>query len=224
MNYKKINIAIDGPAASGKSSIGKRLAEEIKYNFFDTGLMYRAFTYYCLKNMINLNNNNEIKKQLNNFKFSIKNQKIFLDNKEISLDILKNQTIVDNINKLTSLDFVREKMVSLQRNIAKNKGFIMVGRDISTIVLPNAEIKIFLTASLNERAKRRFEEIENNDNITIDLIRKKLFKRDDADKNRKIGPLKMDKNSILINNTNMNISETINKIKKIINKEIKNEQ
>ena len=221
----KINIVIDGPSASGKSTVGKNIAKKLKFNFLDTGLMYRAFTYYCLKNQINLKNLSDIKNLLNQFNFEFKkNDDIFINDIKIPKKLLVSSLITDNINDITKLEFVRKEMVIIQRLIVRDKKYVVVGRDISTVVLPDAEIKIFLTASLEERAKRRYKELNKDYSVEFNSVLFSLKKRDNSDINRKNSPLKLAKDAILVDNTNISLNETVNKIIHIVNEEHKNNE
>ena len=150
----KINIAIDGPAGSGKSSAGAELAKQIGYQFIDTGLTYRAFTYYCVVNNVDFNDYQALQAAIKNFNFQVVSDDIFVNNENVT-DQLQQDIVVKNINKITALAFIREAMVELQRSLAKDHGIVMVGRDITSVVLPTAELKIFLTASIEVRALRR---------------------------------------------------------------------
>ncbi len=213
---KKINIAIDGPAASGKTSIAKLLATKLDFNFLDTGKMYRAFTYFCLKNNIDINNKNEIKKILKTSDFKLIDQSIFINNELIQPENMITKQVTSNINKISNLNFVRKKMNVVQRDFAKDKKFILVGRDIGTIVLPDAEIKIFLNANIKNRAKRRFEELKNEYQTTYEETFNDLKNRDLSDKTRKTGPLVKAKDAVIIDNSNLSLSETLNIILEVI--------
>ncbi|SRX64109.1 (d)CMP kinase [Mycoplasma mycoides subsp. capri] len=153
----KLIVAVDGTSSSGKSVICKKVAEILNYQFVDTGLMYRAFTWYCLFKNIDLKNQNQIISLLDSFNYQIKDDQIFVNdinvtNKLISSDIL------NVINQITVIKQVRDYMVKAQQQLVKNKGYIVVGRDITSVVLPNADLKIFLDCDLEIRAKRRFEQ------------------------------------------------------------------
>ncbi len=215
---KDINIAIDGPAASGKSSVAKLLAKKLNFKYLDTGLMYRAFTYFCIQNKINLKDEIEIKKSLSNFNFKIDDlNNIFINENLINNSELISEIIVKNINIVSGLKFVRNKMIVLQKQIVKLKRYIIVGRDIGTIVLPDAEFKIFLTANVEKRAQRRLQEI-NDSAILYSSILNELIKRDEIDSSRKFGPLKKADDAILLDNSDLNLEETVLKIIDLLDK------
>lgn len=215
---KKINIAIDGPVASGKSSVALLLAQKLGYVFIDTGLMYRAFTYWCLLNQIDFNNEESIIDQLDGFNCLIDGKKVFLNGKDIA-DHLKDPDVISSINYVTIIELVREKLVNLQRSAVKNNGYILVGRDIATVVLPDAQLKIYLTASIEARVKRRYQQrIEQHERINIEEIDKLLRYRDQIDMNRKFGPLKIATDAIVIDNSDQSTEQTVNLILDMIYK------
>lgn len=219
------NIAIDGYSASGKTSIGKILAKKLNFNFIDTGLMYRAFTYFCLSKDKDYKNNKILIGLLDNFNLKFKNEdNIFINFKKIDKKKLYLQIISKKINFLSRQKIVREKMVKIQKELAKSKKCIMVGRDIGTVVLPNAKFKFFITASIEERAKRRLKNfLESKTNTTYKEVIQDLINRDKDDTTRKFSPLVKSNNSILIDNTNKTIIETVNDIIEIIYKKVDNE-
>lgn len=214
----KINIAIDGPSGSGKSSAGYELSKKLNYKFIDTGLTYRAFTYFCIKYGIDFKNHYQLQRQLTSFEYKIIDNKIYVNNEDIT-NKLQINAILNNINKITNLDFIRTAMVCLQRKLIVKKGNIIVGRDIATVVLPDAEVKIYLTANIAIRAKRRWNQNKENNIISNNLakITVKLTERDNIDTTRKIGSLKVSSNAIIIDNSALTFEETITKIYKIIN-------
>lgn len=215
----KIIIAIDGPAGSGKTSTGYELSKKLNYQFIDTGITYRAFTYFCTKIGIDFTNHYQLQTQLSLFKYKIINNRIYIKNEDIT-DNLQTNIVLDNINKITKIDFVRTAMVYLQRKliIKKNIGNVVVGRDITTVVLPNAEIKIYLTANIATRANRRLIQNKKNNIFTNNLseITNKLKERDYIDIFRNIGPLKIANNAIIIDNSELSFKQTVAKIYKII--------
>jgi len=228
---KKFVIAIDGPASSGKSTTAKLLAKKLKCVYIDSGSMYRAVAL-CLKdNNIDLENENALKEVLYEINIEIlykpeKNENaILLNGKDISTKI-RNPEITNYSSVIATKKIIREKMVELQRMLAKNQSIIMDGRDIGTVVFPDADFKFFLTASLNERAKRRFLEMKNKsatgqtDNISLERIKEDLKWRDRTDSNRKISPLKKAEDAILIDTTNLTIEEQVKEILNILKNEI----
>ncbi|WHQ36798.1 (d)CMP kinase [Spiroplasma sp. SV19] len=213
----KLNIAIDGPAGSGKSSAGYELAKKLNYQFIDTGLTYRAFTYFCAKAQIDFNDYQQLQTQLTNFNYQVLNNKIYVNNEDVTL-MLQTSLVLDNINKITGLDFIRTAMVALQRQLVINKGNVVVGRDITTVVLPDAEVKIYLTASIAARAERRWN--QNNENHiapnNLTEITTKLRERDCADKTRAVGPLKIAADAIVIDSSILTFEQTVAAIYEVV--------
>ena len=160
---KNLIVAIDGPAGSGKSTIAKLVAKKFNFTYIDTGAMYRMITLYLLENKISFDNLDKIQKILNEINLDMKEDKFFLNNVDVSLKI-REEIINENVSKVASIKAVRENLVNLQRKIASDKNVILDGRDIGTVVFPNAQVKIFLVASAEERARRRY----------MNLWRKKL--------------------------------------------------
>jgi len=204
-------ITIDGAAGTGKTTVGILTANRLNFNFLDTGKIYRAFTLKLIKDSIQLNEE-EIIKNLNKTEihYSYDNQKefIFLDKIDVSNEILSKE-VEKSVSLISKIPEVRNKMTALQRSIVNNKNFVVAGRDIGTVVLPEAEVKIFLIASLEERAKRRLA--ERKDQTYLDII-ESMKNRDNIDSTRKIAPLKAPENSLIIDTEGLNIIEVSNKI------------
>ncbi|AHF60812.1 hypothetical protein P344_02145 [Spiroplasma mirum ATCC 29335] len=221
----KINIAIDGPAGSGKSSAGAELAKQIGYQFIDTGLTYRAFTYYCVVNNVDFNDYQALQAAIKNFNFQVVGDDIFVNNENVT-DQLQQEIVLKSINKITGLAFIREAMVELQRSLAKDHGVVMVGRDITSVVLPTAELKFFLTASIEVRALRRWNQNKVNNIVPndLELLKEQLTKRDQADMQRATGPLVVTSDAIVLNNSNLTFAETIQALLKLYNEKIKSEE
>ena len=154
---KNLIVAIDGPAGSGKSTIAKLVAKKFNFTYIDTGAMYRMITLYLLENKISFDNLDKIQKILNEINLDMKEDKFFLNNTDVSLKI-REEIINENVSNVASIKAVRENLVNLQRKIASDKNVILDGRDIGTVVFPNAQVKIFLVASAEERARRRYNE------------------------------------------------------------------
>lgn len=211
-----ISIAIDGPAGAGKSTIAKEVSKKLGYIYVDTGALYRSIAYYFLNNKISLDNIDIINKELRNINLKI----IFQD--EVQQVILNDQNITEKIrtneismaaSKISAIPEIRKFLLSLQRDFAKQNNVIMDGRDIGTVVLPNAEIKIFLTATAEERAKRRYKElISKNIPCSMENVLKDIIERDNNDMNRDIAPLKEAPDSIKIDTTTLSLEEVIFKI------------
>lgn len=216
----KLVIAIDGPAASGKSTVTKEIAKELNIDYVDTGAMYRAFTLKLINQGIAIDDIDEIIESLKSTNISFKDNSIYLDGINVDRDIRQN-VINNNVSDVAKLKEVRDCMVYLQQEMSKTKSIIMDGRDIATVVLPNANYKFFVTASIEERARRRYKELveKNDEEITYEQIRDEIKKRDEIDSTRNIAPLKKSPDSYIIDTTNMTIKETIEKILSIIREE-----
>lgn len=204
-NYK---IAIDGPSASGKSTIAKALSKILGIDYLDTGSMYRAITYYLLKEKIDLNNQYEVENSIDNITMEFYSNSIVLNNKVLK-DELRTEIVTNNVSLVSSYSSVRKKLVTIQRNIAKNNSIILDGRDIGTVVFPNAEYKFYLIASPEERAKRRLEDSSSKLDLDYNEILKDIKRRDYLDMNRKISPLKKADDAILIDSSKLSINEVI---------------
>ena len=218
-------IAVDGPAGSGKSTISKLLAKELGLVYLDTGAMYRLFTLKMLKENISFSDSDKINELLENLNINIENDRFYLDEKDVSEEIRKTD-IAENVSKTAAIKEVREKMVNLQREFSKSKNVILDGRDIGTVVFPEADIKIFLVADAKERAERRFKELqEKEENISLDNIYENILKRDRLDSTRENSPLKKANDAIEVDTTGKNIEEVKNIILNLyINKDKKNNE
>lgn len=211
-----ISIAIDGPAGAGKSTIAKRIAKIKNLVYIDTGAMYRAFTLKLINNNIPLDNYDLIKKVLENTKIDIIDGSIYLDEKNVD-DEIRKPDVNKNVSKVAAIPFVRQALVKLQREIAEKNNVVMDGRDIGTRVLPNAKYKIFLTASIEERARRRYKELKEKgyECLLSDVINE-IANRDKMDSERKFDPLKKADDAVLVDTTGKNIEEVVNDILEII--------
>lgn len=221
---KKINIALDGPAGAGKSTIGKKLAEILNYYFIDTGAIYRATTHFFLTKKKDLKNisKDEISKILENINFSTitdNNQLILLCNQEPINQKIYDLEVSNHVSLISSFASVREKLLHFQKTLAQNKGIILDGRDIGTTVLPDAEIKFFITASVQKRAERRWEDFrKKNQNISLEDVKKNITDRDKKDSEREISPLQQAEDAILLDTSNLNTEEAIALILTLIKK------
>ena len=214
-------IAIDGPAGSGKSTIAKLIAEDLELVYLDTGAMYRLVTLKALNDGI-LGNLDKIIKMLDNLNIDIKENGFYLDDIDVSEEIRK-PVVSENVSDIAAIREVREKMVDLQRKFSESKNVILDGRDIGTVVFPNADVKIFLVADAKERANRRYKElVAKGENVRIEEIYENILKRDEIDSTRKESPLKKADNAIEVDTTSKNIEEVKNEILNIIRKKINN--
>lgn len=227
---KKITIAIDGVSSTGKSTLAKELAKEMKYTYIDTGAMYRAITLYAInKNYINEQffKKNLLIEDLNNIdiKFVFNEHlgygEIYLNGKNVEHEI-RNMKVSNKVSIIATVPEVRKRMILQQREMGKNKGVILDGRDIGTVVFPDAEVKIFMTASTEIRAKRRFDELNSSksSSVSYDEVLKNVTERDHLDSTRQESPLKKAKDSITYDNSNKTKEEQFKEIKAIIYRQI----
>tara|TARA_B100000029_G_scaffold482492_1_gene532596 strand:- start:2057 stop:2731 length:675 start_codon:yes stop_codon:yes gene_type:complete len=213
-------IAIDGPAGSGKSSTAKLLAEKLGFMYLNTGMMYRAVTFHFLTNKININEvniQNEIKRIDIVVDFILNKQIVYLNGVNV-VEYLNGENVANNVSLVSSNQYVREKLVSIQRDIAEKDSIVVDGRDIGTNVFPNAEFKFYLIADIEARANRRFLELSNSTSKTLNEIKEEILLRDNIDSNRKFSPLKKAIGAIEIDTTHLSLDEQVNEIFKIINK------
>ena len=210
-------IAIDGPSASGKSTTAKGVSKILNILYVNTGAMYRALTYGILEEMINLDNSTEINNYLSNVRISFdKNNEICLNDRCLSIEI-RSKNITSKVSSVSAISSVRDKMVKLQRKIAEGKSCILEGRDIGTVVFPQAKYKFFMSADLKDRAERRMLDYKvNGEDISIDQVKKQIEQRDKFDSTRKNSPLRMSKDAVIIDTSRMSINEQINKIVDIV--------
>lgn len=208
-------LAIDGPAGSGKSTISSLLANQLGWTHIDTGAMYRAVTLYALRKGINLNEESAYE-FLENICVEYKDNKIFIDNQDVTEDI-RGKEINQHVSLVSSIPYVRKKLVEIQQKTISSGNIIMDGRDIGTVVIPNADLKIFLTAQVEERAKRRHKEqaVKGNKN-QIDQVIKEIKIRDQKDSTRKESPLRKADDAIEIDSTHHSIEEVVAKIIQLI--------
>ena len=223
---KTVIIAIDGPSSSGKSTIAKLIARHLKFTYIDSGSIYRAVTYLAVKNNLldksNINTSAiiEILKNTSiSFSFNSKNQNIIsVDGIQLE-DKIRTFKISSLVSLLAEKNEIRKYIVKIQKDISRNKSIVMDGRDIGTVVFPNADVKFYLDASLNERSQRRWKELSKTESISLEQVKKDLKNRDDNDINRDHSPLMKSKNSITIFTDNLSIDEVVKKMIKIIDKE-----
>ena len=213
-------VAIDGPAGTGKGTITKLISQELGLLNIDTGATYRCVALYVLQNNISINETEKIIEALKNIIIDMKNengvQTFFLNGEDVTNKI-RTPEVTKIVSEVSSIKEVRFAMVDVQRNLAKGKDIIMEGRDITTYVFPNADVKIYMDADENERARRRFEENKQKGmNMTFEEVLENIRKRDKNDKEKEIGALKIAEDAIYIDTTNLTIDEVKEKIKSII--------
>ena len=226
----KIVIAIDGFSSTGKSTIAKRLAKQLNYIYVDTGAMYRAVTYFALKNDFIKNKKLDSEALISSlqdiniaFKFNdeLGFAEVYLNGENIESEI-RTLEVSSYVSPVATLSQVRRKLVEQQQLMGKGKGIVMDGRDIGTVVFPDAELKIFMTASVETRAKRRFKELlERDHNLSYDKVLENVITRDRIDSTREDSPLVIADNAIEIDNSDLNIEEQVETILKLVNKSIK---
>lgn len=210
-------IAIDGPSGSGKSTISNELAEILKIQYLNTGAMYRAVTHFFLENSINEDASDEqILSMLGKIKINFIDNEIYLNGNNIEKEIRTDQ-VTKNVSWVSANALVREKLVSMQREIANEKSFVLDGRDIGTVVFPDAKYKFYLTASSKERARRRF--LQNESELTIEEIEKSIIDRDLYDSSRENSPLRKADDAIEIDSSMQSIDQTIDAILSHMDKE-----
>ena len=210
-------IAVDGPAGAGKSTIAKLIADELNINYIDTGAMYRAVTYKCLQNNIDINNEEEVINIAKECDIDFKDNNIYL-NGNILKDEIRTMEVSNNVSNVAKIKEVRYLMVDIQRNIGKMSSVILDGRDIGSYVFPNADYKFFLVATPEERGNRRYKELINKGyDVNLEEIIKDIIKRDEIDSNREFAPLVKAEDAIEIDTTGKNIDEVVNSVLSKIN-------
>lgn len=209
MGYKV--IAIDGPAGAGKSTVAKRLSEKLGYTYIDSGSLYRAITYMVIKSGIDINDVEAIIHQAKNSTIDFINNSIYLNGVDISADIRDN-AVNTKVSYIAMIPEIRDIVANIQRKIAENKNVVVDGRDIGTTVFPKAFIKFFLTASVEERARRRYNELSVKENITLEEVKKQIIQRDYIDSNREASPLRKADDAILIDTSGKNVDEVVSEM------------
>ena len=218
------SIAIDGPEGAGKSSIAKALSKRLGYIYIDTGAMYRAVALFFLENNVADGTDSRIESLLDKLEISIKYedgaQKVILNGEDVT-GKLRLEEIGKLASKFSAIGSVREKLVALQRKLAQKENVVMDGRDIGTVVLPNADLKIYLSASSKVRAKRRYLELLEKGQTDLDIndIEDEIIKRDEADMNREISPLKQADDAYYLDSSDMTLEEVVSKILSMVKEE-----
>lgn len=212
---KNLQIAIDGPAGAGKSTIAKEIAKKLNIVYLDTGALYRTVALYVMQNKCEVV---DALKDINiEIKYEQNTQQIYLNGQNVSSSIRTNEISI-GASSVSKVPEVREFLLDLQRDIARKNSVVMDGRDIATVILPNADVKIFLTASAEKRAKRRH--LEAKDNLSYEEILADVIKRDTQDENREIAPLKPAEDSIIVDTSEMDLNQSIKFILDIISQKI----
>lgn len=220
---KGLQVAIDGPASSGKSTVAKIIAKRFGYVYCDTGAMYRSVTWAALENGIDVSDTKQVIDLARRIKITFEpgqpDQRVFVDGHEVTKDI-RTEKIAANVSAVAAIPEVRAQMVEQQRQIAQAGGIVMDGRDIGTTVLPDAQVKVFLVASAHERARRRYEENLQKGLATqsLDKLEAAIKLRDQKDSTRKVSPLTQAKDAILIDTTSLTIDQVVDEISALIKK------
>lgn len=217
---KNYIIALDGPAGSGKSTIAKIIAKNFNLTYLDTGAMYRMVALYILENNIDFNNVTAMEKILDSIQVDIVDNKFILNGKDVSLEI-RTPEVTKIVSPVSAIKAVRVKLVDLQRKISKGKKVILDGRDIGTVVFPNADLKIFLIASPEERAKRRVKDYASKGiSENFETVLKDIIERDHSDSTREESPLKKAEDAIEVDTSSLNIAESVQVISNLIKKKL----
>ena len=217
---KDIIIAIDGHSGCGKSSTAKELAKHFKYKYLDSGAMYRAVTLFFLRNKVDINDIKKVRDSLDKISidFIVKSgiQKIFLNGKCVE-HLIRKENISKKVSAISAIPKVRKFLVNIQKKMGLNKKIVVEGRDITTVVFPNAEIKVFMTASLEVRARRRYEEMKiSNPDITLDQVSDNLKDRDEKDSSREDSPLLKVDDAYYVDTSSLKLDDQIKKIKTLV--------
>lgn len=212
----RINIAIDGPAGAGKSTVAKQVADQLGYVYIDTGAMYRAITLKALQKGIDVHDEEQLAALLEQseirLKAGIDGQKVYIDNEDVT-SAIRVREVTNQASVVASHEKIRLALQQLQRELARNKGVVMDGRDIGTYVLPDAEVKIFLSASITERAQRRFLELQQKGQpVSLSELQEEIRKRDERDSQREVAPLRKAEDALEIDSTGLTIEQVVQQI------------
>ncbi len=217
---KRISIAIDGPAAAGKSTVAKVVAKKLSYVYIDTGAMYRTITYAALEQKVDIENEDQLMEVVKNVKIEFQQgentQLVFLNGQDVS-DVIRTPEVTNRVSIVAKHRLVREEMVRRQQELAEKGGVVMDGRDIGTHVLPDAEVKIFMLASVEERAERRhLENMNKGFDSNLEQLKKEIAQRDKLDSEREVSPLKKADDALELDTTSLSIEEVVQKIMGIV--------
>ena len=213
---RKINIAIDGPAGAGKSTIARRVAERLGYIYVDTGAMYRAVTLATMRAQIDLGDDVSLVRMVKSQHIHLlpgpQGQKVFLNGEDVT-ELIRSSEVTALVSRVSAIEAIREHLVRLQRAMSDSKGIVMDGRDIGTKVMPDAEVKVFLTASVQVRAERSFSELRDKQpNVTVESLMQSIEERDRMDMGRAISPLKQAVGAVVIDSSEQSIEEVVEAI------------
>ena len=214
------SVAIDGPAGAGKSTVAKKLAEKLNFTYLDSGAMYRAVTLAALEDGMDVNNKEKLKRLVKDLSIDIEyknnNFKIFMDDQDITNEI-RTEKVDNKVSAVAKIKAVRDELVKKQRMIAQTKDIVMDGRDIGTRVLPQADYKFYITATVKERAKRRYKDVVNRgEDKSFEEVQQEIIRRDRIDSNREYSPLKKAEDAVVIDTTDLNKEQVLEKILRII--------
>lgn len=217
---KRISIAIDGPAAAGKSTVAKVVAKKLSYVYIDTGAMYRAITYAALEQKVDIENEEKLMGVVKNvnieFQQGENTQLVFLNGQDVS-EVIRTPDVTNRVSIVAKHRLVREEMVRRQQELAEKGGVVMDGRDIGTHVLPDAEVKIFMLASVEERAERRYlENMNKGFDSNLEQLKEDIARRDKLDSEREVSPLKKADDALELDTTSLSIEEVVQKIMGIV--------
>lgn len=220
---RKINIAIDGPAGSGKGTVAKQVAKKLGYLYVDSGIMYRLLTYLIIKKKVSFDDKEKINDILiNDFDYEIKDDRVYYNDEDVN-DELRGIEVSEKVSLVAKEQYIRKFLVSLQKEIANIKGVVMDGRDITSVVMKDAEVKIYLDADIEMRAKRRYEQLINSGKkVSFEEVRKNIASRDYESK-EVAKTLVVTEDSIVIDSTNLSVEEVVSKIVSLARERIKND-
>lgn len=211
----RINVAIDGPAGAGKSTVARLVAQKLSYVYVDTGAMYRAITWYMIREGIEPEDHDEVCQRVHDMVMELipekDVQKVLINGEDVTSHI-RSLRVSGLVSQYSKIDGVRSRLSHLQRQMALRKGVVMDGRDIGTTVLPDAEVKIFMTASVEERALRRYKEMSEAEAVNLQQLEKDIAQRDRLDEEREISPLRRAEDAILLDTTSMDIHQVVESI------------